>query len=189
MYQSTTLSELEKEHQDALTQAQNKMMDDLNLAQQNGDNELIHQASVHFQNVAKELVEQYTKRIEEINELNLKNVTENIQEVYDNSRADIDLNALVYDGDRDYVLEFQEDELIQKTLERIKENNPVFQSRRHLLKSSLRLTKMLAPVLHEIGDHCKEVLKLKADIEFFVYQKINSTHHATHQMKINCILF
>ncbi|MHC9088617.1 M48 family metallopeptidase [Tenacibaculum sp. IMCC1] len=190
MYQSTTLSELEKEHQDALTQAQNKMMEDLNLAQQNGDNDLIHQASVHFQNVAKELAEQYTKRIEEINELNLKNVTENIQEVYDNSRADIDLNALVYDGDRDYVLEFQEDELIQKTLERIKENNPVFQSRRHLLKSSLRLTKMLAPVLHEIGDHCKEVLKLKADIEFFVYQedKFNASCYPPDEDKLYIIL-
>ena len=53
----------------------------------------------------------------------LKNITENIVEVYDNSRADIDLNALVYDGDRDYVLTFQEDELIQK---RITEFNSYF---------------------------------------------------------------
>ena len=41
-------------------------------------------------------------------------------------------------------LTFQKDELIQKILTKIKDNNPVFKSRRHLLKSSLRLTKTLA---------------------------------------------
>lgn len=65
---------------------------------------------------------------------------------------------------------FKRIELIQEVLKNIKENNPVFQTRRHLLKSSLRLTPTLAPVLYEIGNHCKNVLRLKADIEFFVYQ-------------------
>ena len=80
------------------------------------------------------------------------------------------LDNLVYEGDKEYVLAFQKDNQIQKVLETIESNNPVFKSRRHLLKSSLRLTKTLAPQLHEIGTHCKEILKLKNNIEFFVYQ-------------------
>jgi len=189
-YKSQSLVELEKEHQEALNIAQNKMLEDLAVAQASGDTEKLQAVSIAFQGIAQQLIVQYTKGIEMVNALNLKNSTENIVEVYDNSRTDIDLNALVYDGDRDYVLTFQKDELIQKILTKIKDNNPVFKSRRHLLKSSLRLTKTLAPVLHEIGLHCKGILKLKADIEFFVYQSdtFNAACYPPDEDKLYIIL-
>ena len=107
-YKSQSLAELEKEHQEALNVAQNKMLKDLTAAQASGDTEKLQAVSTIFQDTAQQLIIQYTKGIETINALNLKNTTENIVEVYDNSRADIDLNALVYDGDRDYVFNFSE---------------------------------------------------------------------------------
>ncbi|QVY65183.1 M48 family metallopeptidase [Polaribacter sp. Q13] len=169
-YIAHTLSELEKEHQAALNTAQEKMLTDLNDAQASGNFDKIQEASIVFQNLTTELAAEYTKRIEEINALNHKAEAETVEGIYTNNRADIDLNLLVYDGDRDYVIAFQQDDLIQKTLEKVNKNSGKFKSRKHLLKSSLRLTKTLAPMLHEIGEHCKKTLMLKADIEFFVYQ-------------------
>ncbi|OHX65407.1 M48 family metallopeptidase [Flammeovirga pacifica] len=111
-------------------------------------------------------------------------------ETYKSTRTDIDLDLLVYDGDRDYILEFDEDKEIQKTINEIKDNNPVFKSRRHLLKSSLRLTKALAPNLHEIADHCIDILKLKSSIEFFVYQsnKFNAACYPPEEDKLYIII-
>ncbi|QXP63078.1 M48 family metallopeptidase [Polaribacter sp. HaHaR_3_91] len=169
-YIAETLSDLEKEHQAALNTAQEKMLTDLNDAQASGNFDKIQEASIVFQNLTTELAAEYTKRIEDINALNHKTEVETVEGIYTNNRADIDLNLLVYDGDRDYVIAFQQDDLIQKTLEKVNKNSGKFKSRKHLLKSSLRLTKTLAPMLHEIGEHCKKTLKLKADIEFFVYQ-------------------
>ncbi|QXP71105.1 M48 family metalloprotease [Polaribacter sp. R2A056_3_33] len=169
-YIAETLSDLEKEHQAALNTAQEKMLTDLNDAQASGNFDKIQEASIVFQNLTTELAAEYTKRIEDINALNHKAEVETVEGIYTNNRADIDLNLLVYDGDRDYVIAFQQDDLIQKTLEKVNKNSGKFKSRKHLLKSSLRLTKTLAPMLHEIGEHCKKTLKLKADIEFFVYQ-------------------
>ncbi|WP_047245770.1 M48 family metalloprotease [Maribacter thermophilus] len=169
-YTSTTLADLQKEHQDAINAAQEEMMANLNAAQASGDFQKIQEVSVAFQDTTTKLADDYTKRIEEINALNEKAITEKVADIYTDKRAGINLNHLVYDGDRDYVIEFQNNELIQQTLERVNETNGKFKSRKHLLKSSLRLTKTLAPMLHEIGEHCKEILRLKADIEFFVYQ-------------------
>lgn len=189
-YISQTISDLEKEHQEALKAAQDKMLTDLNDAQASGNYEKIEEASIVFQNIATELANEYTKRIEEINAMNHKVVADNAPGIYTDKRTNIDLNLLVYDGDRDYVLEFQKDELIQNTLEKVNENNGKFKSRKHLLKSSLRLTKTLAPMLHEIGEHCKNTLKLKADIEFFVYQNdmFNASCYPPDENKLYIIL-
>ncbi|MEP2281275.1 M48 family metalloprotease, partial [Maribacter sp.] len=189
-YTSQTLTDLEKEHQAAINAAQEKMLTELNDAQASGNLEKIQEASVVFQNVTTELATEYTAKIEEINALNHKAVVEGEPEIYTNKRADIDLNLLVYDGDRDYVIAFQKDELIQKTLEKVNQNSGKFKSRKHLLKSSLRLTKTLAPMLHEIGEHCKNTLKLKADIEFFVYQSdmFNASCYPPDENKLYIIL-
>ncbi|AWH74659.1 peptidase M48 [Dokdonia sp. Dokd-P16] len=189
-YTSETLSALEQEHQVALATAQEKMLSELSDAQASGDHAKLQEASVDFQNVTSELAVAYAKRIEEINALNHKATVEQEPEIYTNHRADVDLNLLVYDGDRDYVIAFQKDELIQKTLEKVNEGNSKFKSRKHLLKSSLRLTKTLAPMLHEIGEHCKQTLKLKADIEFFVYQSdmFNASCYPPDDNKLYIIL-
>lgn len=189
-YTSQTILELEKEHQAAINTAQEKMLADLNDAQASGNYDKIQEASMLFQNITSELAAEYIKRIDEINAINHKEAADKEPEIYNNNRANIDLNLLVYDGDRDYVIEFQKDELIQNTLTKINENSGKFKSRKHLLKSSLRLTKTLAPTLHEIGEHCKKTLKLKADIEFFVHQNdmFNASCYPPDENKLYIIL-
>ncbi|QKX03995.1 M48 family metalloprotease [Aquimarina sp. TRL1] len=168
-YQSTTLQELEEEHQTAISEAQTIMMKELEEAQLTGDMDKIRVSSSDFQKKTSQLVTLYQEKIEEINARG--EVDTSLEDkVYGNTRSGLILDNLVYEGDKEYVLAFQKDNQIQKVLETIESNNPVFKSRRHLLKSSLRLTKTLAPQLHEIGTHCKEILKLKNNIEFFVYQ-------------------
>ncbi|UNY97712.1 M48 family metallopeptidase [Zhouia spongiae] len=192
-YQEATLEDLQTAHQAALSKAQEEMIKTVEDAQAAGDISQIQGASVKFQEVTTQLAEAYNTRMEEIRMMNQDGTNDSeITEapVYGNKRSDIDLDMLVYDGDRDYVLEFDEDQQVQKVLIQIKENNPVFQSRRHLLKSSLRLTPTLAPVLHEIGEHCKEVLKLKSKIEFFVYQsdQFNASCYPPDDDKLYIIL-
>ncbi len=111
-------------------------------------------------------------------------------EAYKSKRTDFNLDLLVYDGDRDYVFEFDQDPAIQESVKKIRENNPVFQSRRHLLKSSLRLTAALAPNLHEIAAQCIDVLKLTASIEFYVYQsdKFNASCYPPETDKLYIII-
>lgn len=90
---------------------------------------------------------------------------------YAQSLSDADLDALVYDQDRDRLLEFLKDPAIQKAYDHLKWNNPIVQSRKHLLKTSLRLTPKLAPKLYAIGNRCAHALKLNVAIEFYVYQE------------------
>ncbi|ETN95908.1 M48 family metallopeptidase [Zhouia amylolytica] len=192
-YQAETIEALQVEHQEALARAQQEMMQRVSDAQVSGDTSQIQTASIRFQEVTTDLASAYNLRMEEIhalNEANLNNDEVAVNVVYGNKRSDIDLDMLVYDGDRDYVLEFDDDQHVQKVLNLIKANNPVFKSRRHLLKSSLRLTPTLAPVLHEIGQHCIEILKLKATIEFFVYQsdQFNASCYPPDDDKLYIIL-
>lgn len=89
---------------------------------------------------------------------------------YTQSLSKVDLDALVYDQDRHRLVGFLKDPAIQKAYHHLKWNNPIVQSRKHLLKSSLRLTPKLAPKLYAIGDRCSKALKLQAELEFYVYQ-------------------
>ncbi|MGB0524472.1 MAG: M48 family metallopeptidase [Flammeovirgaceae bacterium] len=90
---------------------------------------------------------------------------------YAASLSNADLNSLVYDQDRDRLLEFLKDPAIQKAYDHLKWNNPIVQSRKHLLKTSLRLTPKLAPKLYAIGMRCAQALSLKVKLEFYVYQE------------------
>ncbi|WP_438710391.1 M48 family metallopeptidase [Aquimarina muelleri] len=186
-YQATTIASLAIEHQEAIAKAQQQMMNILDEAQ--GNMELIKKASEDFQETTTKLIKEYERQTAVIDALDIIAIPE-IEQVYDNSRSDLDLDALVYDGDRDGVLDFKKDQLIEEVLNKIKDKRIAFTSRKHLLKSSLRLTKTLAPVLHEIGEHCKEVLKLKATIEFFVYQSdvFNASCYPPDDNKLYIIL-
>lgn len=128
-YVSTTLEALQEEHQNALNDAQSEMMAVLGEAQNSGDFSKMQEISESFQKTSMLLMEAFEDRIKE-----LTAIPEELpmEKYYGDNRTDIDLDALVYNGDRDYVLEFQKDELIQEVLKNIKENNPVFQTRRHL---------------------------------------------------------
>ncbi len=87
-----------------------------------------------------------------------------------NYDCEIDLDAIVYDGDRDLKLELDSDPEIQKINKELEEQNGTYNARKKLLKSSLKLTEKLAPHIYHIEKVCQEVLKMNKKIEFYVYQ-------------------
>ncbi len=93
-----------------------------------------------------------------------------MSELYNNYPCTMDLDLTVYDGDRDGYIAFGEDEAIQHALAAFREEHGTYNARKDLLKSSLRLTPKLAPEICKIGDRCKEILGMNANIEFYVYQ-------------------
>ena len=90
--------------------------------------------------------------------------------IYVTSPSDANLHAIVYDQDRYRLEEFLKDPLIQKAYTDLKWNNPIVESRKHLLKTSFRLTPKLAPTIYDIGARCVNSLRLKVNLEFYVYQ-------------------
>lgn len=82
----------------------------------------------------------------------------------------VNLDATVYDGDRDGFLEFEQDPNIQRALAEFEERHGNYNSRKQLLKTSLKLTPKIAPNIYAIGEHCKKVLGMDTNIEFYVYQ-------------------
>lgn len=89
--------------------------------------------------------------------------------LYEYDRSKIDINLLVYDGDRDALLEISNDQELKKGIEAVAQFNPDLNLKRELLKTSFRLSPAIAPVIYEIGDKCAQKLGLNVQIEFFVY--------------------
>ncbi len=162
---SNTPDELLNEYNEKVSAVKDEFTGKISAAQQQGRFDTVRQLTENMQTAIKDLDGNYRKHLALLKGSDLQ-----AGSVYNREQCTLDLDKTVYDGDRDYVIEFRQDPGIQNSLRIIKENNPVFQSRKHLLKTSLRLTPVLAPALYRIGDKCKEILGLKASIEFYVYQ-------------------
>lgn len=167
IFKSTTLEELTAEMQQVAMQAQMELSAKIQEASMSGNMADITTLTTDMSEVQGKVQEAFEKRYQEIESGNIDGAEES---PYNLDLCELDLDLTVYDGDRDYFLEFCKDESIQKVSEQMKEESPESTSRKHLLKSSMRLTPMLAPQLYEIGDRCKETLGLNADIEFYIYQ-------------------
>ena len=163
-WQATSEFELLEEYQKHLVEIQNKFMQKISQAQAKGDTATLQKLTQDMQKTVQELAITYQEKAK-----TLANQDESAS-LYNQKLCKLDLDLTVYDGDRDYFKEFNLEPNIQKAYQEIKKNNPVFQSRKHLLKSSLRLTPKLAPAVYSIGEQCQNALGLKTDIEFYVYQ-------------------
>lgn len=164
-FESTTAEELAGEYAEKVARVQAGMMEKLKEAQEQGLFDQLQELSQQMQHTLETLASDYQESLSALNCPDFQ-----AGSIYNQQQCALDLDATVYDGDRDYVIEFSQDPDIQKALNEINSNGTVFQSRKHLLKSSLRLTPSLAPMLYKIGTKCKETLGLKAAIEFYVYQ-------------------
>ena len=162
---STTTEELADEYAEKVSQIHSGMMEKIKEAQEQGQFDDVQELSQQIQYTLEALAGAYQDSLSALGDAVLP-----AESIYNQQQCTLDLDATVYDGDRDYVIEFNRDPNIQKALTEINSNGSVFQSRKHLLKSSLRLTPSLAPMLYKIGAKCKETLGLKAAIEFYVYQ-------------------
>ena len=57
---------------------------------------------------------------------------------------------------------------VRKQIERMEDQGPMG-IRRHLLSSSVRLSRQMSPVLHDMADHCINALGVKLPLELYVY--------------------
>lgn len=161
------------ETEEALAESLSKCIETLNAdlqqqlmqANEAGDYERANEIGAQQQEKTQELMDEYTSKLQRLQELVEKKSTSPYQ-----FPCKIDLDLTVYDGDRDSYLEFEGDPDICKAREEYNEKVGVYNSRKNLLKSSLRLTPAIAPNVYEIGKQVKETLGIEANLEFYVYQ-------------------
>ena len=110
--------------------------------------------------------------------------------MYDSPDCEINLNQTVYDGEAKVFLSLMNDGEFTELADRLLKGNNPFNSRKALIKKSLRLSEALAPKIHSIGQRCREVLGLKCDVEFYVYQDVyfNAACYPDHDGKIYILL-
>lgn len=82
-------------------------------------------------------------------------------------RARVDLDALIFDGDRDLRGELRRDPLIKKALRAAQPAEELAAIRRELLLSSLKLTPAIAPEIYRAADRVSHTLGLEAPIEAY----------------------
>lgn len=161
-FKSTTIEDLSVE----MGELQQEITKELESASMAGDLDKVQELSLQIAGVS----EKFQERMEWITSGAGSGIEDENRSPYTEIPCEADLDLVVYDGDRDYFMEFCKDEQIQKAYQEMVEQNPDSTSRKTLLKNSLRLTRVLAPSLYEIGDRCKDVLGLNRKIEFYVYQ-------------------
>jgi uncharacterized tellurite resistance protein B-like protein len=84
-------------------------------------------------------------------------------------RARIDLDAVIFDGDRDMRAQLRRDPAIKKALKEMRPGEKLAALRRELLLSSLKLTPAIAPELYEAVERVRKALGLDAAIEAYCF--------------------
>lgn len=163
VFTSSTPGSLAQEYQNAVSGIQDEMQKKIIALQEKGDTAALQRLSSESQKMILDLGQAYQSALSRLN-------STGTEPVFDTSLCTIDLNLAVYDGDRNYIEEFMADPDIQSAVTELKQRNPVAQSRKRLLKTSLRVTPILAPALYNIGRRCSEKLGLVKQIEFYIYQ-------------------
>lgn len=82
----------------------------------------------------------------------------------------LDRETTIYDGDRDKAISLIEDVKFQSAVEEIKANAESYNLKKDLLKTSFRLSRLVAPNVYQIADLCRDKLGLKIELEFYVSQ-------------------
>ena len=92
---------------------------------------------------------------------------------YDASQAGIDLDRLVYSGDRAYLTEMLADPRFAFAVNQAISERKPYNARKELLTKGLKLTRGMAPLVHDLVSRCAQALKIQHPIEVFVYHDAN----------------
>jgi len=90
--------------------------------------------------------------------------------LYDRSLSGIDLDGIVYRGDRKALAELLADASFSSTVNRLLAELKPHNARKELLTKALKLTRGMMPGLYEVTDRCAQTLQLEAEIEIYVNQ-------------------
>ncbi len=168
--ESEKIEELTEGLQEKLAEVQKEYNRKIKLAQLEGDLQKLQDVMAEMQAKIQEVSEAYQKTTLELVENATHDTKSPERKVYDHTLCDVDLELLSYDGDRDLIIELGDDPSFQEVLEMAHAHEHPFNSRKELLKSSLRMSPKIAPHIHEMGENCRKTLGLKAELEFYVYQ-------------------
>jgi len=179
-----TVEEVMASYNEVIAGIQQELQEKIMQAQASGNAEIIQNICIESQNSMSEIMAEYQEKTNQISAGNESGGT-----IY-NYPCGVDLDAIVYDGDRDLMIELDNDPEIQKAKHDLDERHGLYNTRKQLLKTSLKLTKKLAPHIYKIADACKETLKLDKEIEFYVYQddKFNAACYPPSEDKLYIII-
>jgi uncharacterized tellurite resistance protein B-like protein len=90
--------------------------------------------------------------------------------LYDTGLAGIDMNRIVYRGDRRTLAELLADAEFSSTANRLLSGVKPYNARKELLTKALKITRGMMPGVYEVTDQCARTLDLKASIEVYVNQ-------------------
>lgn len=118
------------------------------------------------QNDAFEALEQgFKARLDE-----LKETGGDRPQLYNQDLAGVNLNELVYRGDRDSLIRMlSEPKFAYSVVSVLKEQKP-YNARKELLTRGLKLTPAMAPLVYTVVNRCREALQLEPQVEVYVYQ-------------------
>jgi Zn-dependent protease with chaperone function/uncharacterized tellurite resistance protein B-like protein len=90
--------------------------------------------------------------------------------LYDTTLAGIDMNRIVYRGDRKALAELLADAEFSSTVNQLLSDLKPYNARKDLLTKALKITRGMMAGLYKVTDHCARTLKLNAEIEIYVNQ-------------------
>jgi uncharacterized tellurite resistance protein B-like protein len=111
------------------------------------------------------------------------------ESLYDATLAGIDMNRLVYRGDRKALAELLADAEFSSTVNRLLSDLKPYNARKDLLTKALKITRGMMGGLYEVTGRCSETLKLNAEIEVYVNQDSRFNAACYPPMKDKVLLF
>jgi Zn-dependent protease with chaperone function/uncharacterized tellurite resistance protein B-like protein len=90
--------------------------------------------------------------------------------LYDQTLAGIDMNRIVYRGDRRALAELLADAEFSSTVNRLLAELKPYNARKELLTKALKISRGMMPALYQVVDRCARTLDLKSEIEVYVNQ-------------------
>ena len=114
---------------------------------------------------------------------------ESDESLYDTTLAGIDMNRLVYRGDRKALAELLADAEFSSTVNQLLSDLKPYNARKDLLTKALKITRGMMAGLYQVTDHCARTLKLNAEIEVYVNQDSRFNAACYPPMKDKVLLF
>jgi uncharacterized tellurite resistance protein B-like protein len=90
--------------------------------------------------------------------------------IYSAELCGIDMDALVYEGDRAALTKLLSDPEFSAVVNQLLGDKKPYNARKELLVRGLKLTPGMAPLMYRVISHCTKALKLNKEIEVYVYQ-------------------
>jgi len=141
-------------------------MEKMQVVQASGDFQAIEALSTDLQTKINELVQAQEREL-------CQPVAPETQKtsLYRQADCSLELDAFVYDGDRDYYLELSRHPLISRfCAEASKGHAPGVDTKRELLKRALRLTPAMAPKVFSSVERCRSKIGFRPEIHVYVAQ-------------------